>query len=138
MNFANSARRLLIRFGKAQPFILCFVVFVAYIEVVYALFCENYLYFSDCGVVNTPINFYVASIVEYDWFIVFVSLMISFAIEVCEWNIYTTLFLIIQLIEKSYFDFELEPWAIYTICIANIIVAGYLTYKGIAILTKTR
>ena len=136
MNFANSARRLLIRFGKAQPFILCFVVFAAYIEVVYALFCENYLYFYDCVVVNTPINFYVASIVEYDWFIVIVSLMISFAIEVCKWNIYTTLFLIIQLIEKSYFDFEIEPTTIYLICLANIIVASYLTLKGIKILMK--
>ena len=136
MNFANSARRLLIRLGKAQPFILCFVVFVAYIEVVYALFCENYLYFYDCVVVNTPINFYVASIVEYDWFIVIVLLMISFAIEVCKWNIYTTLFLIIQLIEKYYFDFELELTAIYIICTLNIIVAGYIAYKGIKILLK--
>lgn len=39
----------------------------------------------------------------------------------------------INLLEKSYFDFELEPTYIYAICIANIIVAGYLTYKGIKI-----
>ena len=138
MNFANDARRALIRFGKAQPFILCFVVCVAYIEVSYALFDENYLYFYDCTIVNTPINFYLAKIVEYDWFVVIVSLMISLAIEVCKWNLYATLFLIVQLIEKSYLTFELEPTYIYIICLANILVAGYLTYKGIRILTNKK
>lgn len=134
MNFANSARRVLIRFGKAQPFILCFVVCIAYMEVVFALSCDSYLHFYDCVIVDTPINFFIASIVEYDWFVVIVSLMISLAIEVCKWNLYATFFLIVHLWEKSYFDFELEPTTIYIICLANIIVAGYLTYKGIKIL----
>jgi len=42
----------------------------------------------------------------------------------------------INLAEKSYLDFELEPTYIYIICLANIIVAGYLTVKGIRILLK--
>lgn len=136
MNFANSARRVLIRFGKAQPFILCFVVCIAYMEVLFALSCDLYLHFYDCVIVDTPINFFIASIVEYDWFVVIVSLMISLAIEVCKWNLYATFFLIAHLLEKSYFDFELEPTTIYIICLANILVAGYLTYKGIKILLK--
>ena len=38
-------------------------------------------------------------------------------------------------VENEYFlTVELEPTTIYIICIANIIVAGYLTYKGIKIL----
>ena len=38
-------------------------------------------------------------------------------------------------VEKEYFlTVELEPTTIYIICIANILVAGYLTYKGIKIL----
>lgn len=32
--------------------------------------------------------------------------------------------------EKSYFDFELEPTYIYMICIVNIIIAAWLVYKG--------
>lgn len=138
MNASNNARRLLIRFGKAQPFIICFIVCVAYIEVVCALYFEKYLYFNDCTIINTPINFYIASVMEYDFFVVIVSLITSLAIEVCKWNIYTTIFLFVHLFEKSYFDFELEPTTIYIICLANIIVAGYLTYKGIHILLNSR
>lgn len=134
MNVPNNARRLLIRFGKAQPFIICFVVCIAYIEIVYSLYFDNYMYFNDCTIINTPINFYIADIMEYDLFVVIVSLIISLAIEVCKWNIYATIFLFVNLFEKSYFDFEIEPTYIYIICIVNIIVAGYLTYKGIKIL----
>lgn len=36
----------------------------------------------------------------------------------------------------SYFDFELEQTTIYIICIINIAVSFYLTYKGIKILLK--
>lgn len=136
MNVPNNARRLLIRFGKAQPFIICFVVCIAYIEIVYSLYLDNYMYFNDCTIINTPINFYIADIMEYDLFVVIVSLIISLAIEVCKWNIYATMFLFAHLFEKSYFDFELEPTAIYIICLANIIVAGFLTYKGMKILLK--
>lgn len=136
MNLANKARRLLIRFGKVQPFIICAIVCMAYIEVVYALTCNNYLYFYDCTIINTPINFYIANIFEYDWLYIAISLIISLAIEVCKWNLYVTAFLFIHLIEKSYFNFEIEPTYIYIICIANIIIAGYLTLKGINILRK--
>jgi hypothetical protein len=46
------------------------------------------------------------------------------------------MYLGINLWEKSYLDFELEPTTIYIICIINILVAGWLTYKGIKILLK--
>lgn len=137
MNIPNNARRLLIRFGKAQPFIICFIVCVAYIEIVYSLYFDKYVYFYDCTIIDTPVNFYIASIMEYDWFVVFVSLTISLAVEVCRWNIYATIFLFVHLFEKSYFDFELEPTTIYIICFANILVAGYLTFKGITIFLKS-
>lgn len=136
MNIANNARRLLIRFGKSQPFILCFIVCVAYMETTYSLLCGNFLYFNDCVVVNTPFSFYIANVFEYDWFVVVTSLIISFAIEVCKWNLYATAFLVTNLLARYYFDFELEPTAIYIICVANILVSGFLTFKGIRILTK--
>lgn len=136
MNIANSARRLLIRFGKSQPFILCFIVCVAYIETTCSLLRGNFLYFNDCAIVNTPLSFYIANIFEYDWFVVVTSLITSLAIEVCKWNLYTTAFLVTNLLARYYFDFELEPTTIYLICLANIVVSGYLTYKGIRILTK--
>lgn len=65
-----------------------------------------------------------------------VLVIISFAVETCVYNKLACLYLLVNLIEKSYFDFELEPTYIYVICLANIVVAGYLTYKGIKILLK--
>jgi hypothetical protein len=63
-------------------------------------------------------------------------LTMSIAIEACKWNLWTTFYVFAHIAEKYYFDFELEPTTIYIICIANIIIAGYLTYKGIRILLK--
>jgi hypothetical protein len=65
-------------------------------------------------------------------------LTMSIAIEACKWNLWTTFYDFFHIAEKSYFDFELEPTTIYIICLANIIVAGYLTYKGIKILLSSR
>lgn len=138
MRIANNSRRLLIRFGKVQPFILCFIVCLVYTETLYSLLNKNFLYFCDCVIINTPISFTIANILEYDWLFIILSTIISLAIEVCKWNLYATAFLFFNLFEKSYFDFELEPTAIYIICIANIIVAGYLTLKGIKILLTSR
>lgn len=134
---ANKARRILITIGKIIPFVLCFVVSIAYLETIYALLLENYLYFWDCTILNTPLSFFIASIFEYDLLVCIITLIISIAIEACKWNIWATFYLFIHLAEKSYFDFELEPFAIYSICVINILVAGYLTYKGVYILLKT-
>lgn len=134
MSIANNSRRLLIRLGKVQPFMLCFIVCLAYIETIFSLYNENFIYFRDCVVVNTPISFAIANLFEYDWIFITLSAIISLGIEVCKWNLYATTFLFLHLFEKYYFDFELEPTAIYIICTLNIIVAGWLTYKGLKIL----
>ena len=63
-------------------------------------------------------------------------LITSIAIEACKWNLWATFYAFAHISEKFYFDFELEPTTIYLICIANILVAGYLTLKGISILTR--
>jgi hypothetical protein len=63
-----------------------------------------------------------------------VMCIISIAIETCIYNKLACVYLGVNLAEKSYFDFELEPTTIYIICLANILVAGYLTCEGIRIL----
>lgn len=60
----------------------------------------------------------------------------SIAIEACKWNILATFYAFAHIAQKFYLDFELEPTTIYIICFANIIVAAYLSYKGIKILLK--
>jgi len=137
MSIAHKARKALIQFGKQIPFVLCFLICCCYIENLYSLVTQNYLYFGDCTIINTPINFYIAkNIFEYDWLIVWMALIISFAVEACMWNRLSIFYAAIQLWLKSYLDFELEPTMIYIICITNIVITSFLFYKGVKQLMK--
>ena len=129
-------RRLLIQLGKTLPFVLCVAILVSYIETVFNLATSHFLYLDGVVIPNTPISFVVGQIFEYDLLVCCIMLTMSIAIEACKWNLWTTFYDFFHIAEKSYFDFELEPTTIYLICAANIIVAGYLTYKGIKILLK--
>lgn len=127
-------RRLLIQIGKILPFVICAIVMFAYIESVISLLCCDYIKYGDCILLNTRISFAINEFIEYDWQMLAVLVITSFAVETCAWNKLACLYLLVNLVEKSYFDFELEPTYIYVICLANIVVAGYLTYKGLNIL----
>ena len=129
-------RRLLIQLGKTLPFVLCVAILVSYIETVFNLATSHFLYLDGVVIPNTPISFVVGQIFEYDLLVCCIMLTMSIAIEACKWNLWTTFYDFFHIAEKSYFDFELEPTTIYIICLANIIVAGYLTYKGIKILIR--
>ena len=133
----NWFRRLLINFGKVLPFILCFVLLVSYIECCVSLYIEDFMIYKDSITLNTPISFWLADKFEYDHLTLFAMTILSYAVETCLWNKIGILYLAFQLAFKNYIaNFELEPTAIYIICLANILVAGYLTYKGIKILLK--
>lgn len=134
--FANNARRVLIRVGKSLPFILCFIVLIAYTESAFALATSDFLTYNGYTIPNTPISFFIGRYFEYDILVCVISLITSIAIEACKWNLWTTFYLFVHLAEKSYFDFELDIWQIYIIAIANLIISGYFTYKGIKILLK--
>ena len=130
----DGVRRLLINVGKILPFVVCFIVLISYIENVYALTTEDYTYYDGYYVLSKPVSNYIGNIFEYNTQTLFVLVLISIAIRTCIFNKLACLYLGINLLEKSYLDFELEPTYIYIICLANIIVAGYLTVKGIKIL----
>lgn len=129
----NAFRRTLIRLGKVIPFILCFIVFVSYLEDVCALYTNSYMEFADGVYLYKPISWAIGNLFEYNVSHLSVLCVLSIAISTCIYNKLACLYLGINLLEKSYFDFELEPTTIYLICLANIIVAGYLTWKGISI-----
>lgn len=129
-------RRLLINVGKILPFVVCFIVLISYIENVYALTIEDYMYYDGYYVLNKQVSNFIGSIFEYNIQTLAVLVLISFAISTCVYNKLACLYLGINLLEKSFFDFELEPTTIYIICLANILVAGYLTVKGIKMLTQ--
>jgi hypothetical protein len=111
---------------------------INYSETAFALATIDYLHYDGVVILNTPISFFVGQYFEYNLQMLAVLVIISIAIETCIYNKLACCYLGVNLMEKSYFDFELEPTAIYIICLANIIVAGYLTWKGIYILTKTK
>lgn len=129
----NAFRRALIRLGKVIPFILCFIVFVSYLEDVYSLYTNSYMEFADGVYLYKPISWAIGNLFEYNVSHLSVLCVLSIAISTCLYNKLACLYLGINLLEKSYFDFELEPTTIYLICLANIIVVGYLTWKGISI-----
>ena len=132
----HKARIWLIRLGKVLPFVICFIVMLSYSETAFNLATNDL--FSWCGIVipSKPISWFISGYFEYNLQMLVVLVILSIAIQTCVYNKLACAYLGINLAEKSYFDFELEPTTIYIICLANILVAGYLTYKGIKILIR--
>ena len=132
----NRFRRLLIQVGKVLPFAVCFLVVINCVETVFALATNDFLMYDGIVIPNTRISFFIGHYFEYNLQMLVVLCIVSIAIETCIYNKLACLYLGINLLEKSYFDFELEPTTIYIICLANILVAGYLTVKGLRIISR--
>ena len=56
-NLITSIRRLLIRFGKAIPFILCFIVCVSYAECIIAIATDNMVVYDDFAIPYTTVSY---------------------------------------------------------------------------------
>ena len=132
----NKARAYLIRVGKVLPFVICFLVCFNYLENIISITFNDYINYGDYIIPNTPLSFFIGSYFEYNVQMLVVLTILSIAIQTCRWNKLACLYLGINLIEKSYFDFELDIETKYCICIINIIASTYLTYKGIKIITS--
>lgn len=132
----HKARIWLIRLGKILPFVVCFIVMLSYSESLFNLATNNLSNWNGVVIPNKSISWLISQYLEYNLQMIVLLCIISIAIETCIYNKLACAYLGINLLEKSYFDFELEPTAIYIICIANILVAGYITLKGISILTR--
>ena len=129
--FIHKTRVALIRIGKVLPFVICLIVLVSYAESFIGLYKHDFILYDDYAIINKPISFFIGNYFEYNVQMLIVLCIISIAVETCIYNKLACVYLGMNLIEKSYFNFELEPTYIYIICIINIIVSGYLTYKGI-------
>lgn len=132
----NKIRALLINIGKVFPFILCSIIFISYTETLFSVATSNFLVYDGSLIPNKCFSWLLSVYFEYNLQLLFVVTILTFAIRTCIHNKLALGYTYINLAEKSYFDFELEPTTIYIICLANIIVAGYLTFKGIKILLK--
>lgn len=134
----HKAKIWLIRLGKVLPFVVCFIVMLSYSETIFNLATNDLNCWGGIVIPNKPISWLIGQYFEYNLQTLAVLVIISIAIETCIYNKLACGYLGANLAEKSYFDFELEPTTIYIICLANIIIAGYLTYKGVYLLTKTK
>lgn len=133
---ANAARKTLIRFGKIFPFVLCSIISISYIENLYIVLTFNVIIVDGIIIYNTPLSFMIGMKLEYDVLFSFISSIISLSVEVCKYNLMAIAYIWLNLTERHYF-FNNRPCdneIYYIICLANILVAGYLTVKGIKIL----
>ena len=124
-------RRLLIQVGKVLPFAVCFLVVINFTETVFALATNDFLMYDGIVIPNTPLSFLVGLYFEYNLQFLLVLIIISISISTCFYNKLACLYLGINLLEKSFFDFELEPTTIYIICMVNIFICGFFCYKGV-------
>lgn len=132
----HKARIWLIRLGKVLPFVVCFVVSISYFETAFNVATNDLFVWDGVIIPNKPISWLLGHYFEYNIQMLFVLVILSIATQTCLWNKLACAYLGINLAEKSYFDFELEPTTIYIICFINIAVSFYLTFKGIKILLK--
>lgn len=132
----NNARRLLINTGKVLPFTLCFVLLIHYAEVIIAVISSSYTIYNETVVVYTPISFKIAKVFKYNALIVSLTLIISLAIEACKWNLYSCIYLAVNLIERNYLVFEVTLETILVISVLNVLISAFLVYKGCCIFIK--
>ena len=139
MNLVYKSRVGLIRFAKVFPFLLCFIVIVSLSETLFALVLNDFVVFDGSVTPNTPFAWFIGEKFEIGIYSVLLAIFLSIAFETCIWNKLSDIYLLTYIKQQTYFPtIEIEPMVIYIICLANIIVAGYLTWKGISILTKTK
>ena len=138
MNIIYKTRTLLIQIGKILPFVVCFIAAISYFESGIALYEECYIIYDNAVILNTPVSFFIGNYFEYNIQMLVVLCVISVAIETCIYNKLACLYLGVNLLEKSYFDFELEPYQIYVIIAVNLLASGFFVYKGIRIVTNKR
>ena len=135
MNLVYKSRIGLIRFAKVFPFLLCFIVLISLSETLFALLLSDFVILDGSLTPNTPLAWFIADKYEFEIYSVLAAIFLSIAFETCVWNKASEIYLLVLLKQQTYFPtIELYIEYIYAICIANILVAGYLTYKGIKIL----
>lgn len=130
-SFVTNTRIALIRIGKIAPFLVCAIISLSYIESIYALATNDYVMFDNGTYLNEPISWYIGNYFKYDIATVFILSVLSISVETCLYNKMACAYLGVNLIEKSYFDFEMDLWLICGICTVNIIVSTFLIYKGV-------
>ena len=133
---AYSARKALINIGKVFPFVLCAVVGIEYAETLFSSVLSHYCMYGGVIIPYTPLSFNMACFCEYGYIGIFAMMVLSFAIETCNWNKYANYYLFGNLLEKQGFTMPLEIYAINAICVLNLILIIWILFHSFAILLK--
>lgn len=133
---AYKSRFVLVRIGKILPFVVCILVALSYFECIYSTAVGDFVELDGFVIPNKPLSWAIGRVAEYNIQMLVVLSVISVAMETCIYNKAACLYLGVNLLEKAVLDFELEQSYIYAICITNIIVVCFLTYKGVFVSLK--
>lgn len=130
-------RRLLIRIGKAFPFLLACVLLVNYVEIIYAV--ANDVMYEDMDgyyVYATPISIAVADIIYIDWFDVLFVYVLCFALELCKYTFRCACLLLLNLAFRFVMEHsELQDGIIIGLSLFMALCAIICIYGSIKILT---
>lgn len=133
----HKARVVLITLGKTLPFIICLLVLVSYAETAFSLATNDFVVYGGVLVPRKTISWLIGGYFEYNLQTLVVLCIISIAIETCIYNKLCCAYLGINLYEKYYFaNVFISEELCYAVIVANIVVSGYLVYKGIKVLMK--
>lgn len=134
---AHQSRIALITFSKMFPFGVCFIVCVSYLESAYSLCIGDMVQYEGYYVLAKPLSWAIGEYFMYDWDIVAVATLLSFATETCIWNKLCLVYIGLNLWQRSLFTtIELYVEDVVPIVLVNLLVSFVLTYKGINIICK--
>lgn len=134
MKLIYNARLTLIRGGKIFPFVLCFIAMLTYAETAFACALSDFAGYGGYVVPCKPLAWLIGRYFEYNAQMLMAIVVVSVSVKTCIYNKMACCYLAINLLEKSMFTFEMELSTIYVVCAANVVAAGYLTYKGVKII----
>ena len=109
---------------------------ITYAETLFKCVLSDFVTYGGMVIPNTPISFKIAHLFEYDVLAIFTIMLISISIRACKWNLYATMYLILNIAEKYIFVFEVELSTIYVVSSLNLFLSGFFVFKGIQIFLK--
>lgn len=135
----RKVRVFLIQLAKSLPFIVCAIVLISFIECAFALATNDIIMYDGYAILNKPISWAIGKYCEYNFQMLFVLVVLSFAMRTCIYNKLACLYLFVNLLEKSHFaTYEYDNNIYYIVIAINIVVAMYFTYIGTKILIKPK
>lgn len=124
-------RMFLINLAKSLPFVVCFLVLISFTECAFAFATNDIIIYDDYAILNKPISWAIGNHCEYNKQMIFIMIVLSFAMRTCKWNKLAIAYLTFQLYEKDYFNTHICDNNVYYFVIAtNIAIALFFVYTG--------